>query len=783
MRRIAFVVFALAAALPARAQAPSEADRAVRQRLEDVRIDLAAEDGDFLKAIEKLRSATELNFVIDSQAADIVQDETSMGLRLSRIRAINALRWLVRARNLAFTIRDGVVLITTPEAAASRPLLRLFDVADILSQPRDFPATGEAEETELTVDDLKNIVSEVVEPNTWDNPGRSLSTAGTTLVAQAEPEVIAQVENLLDALRVLAHFTVSFDVRIVDLPADALPGGPSLGTLAPGKAMLTAAEATALLARAGDKAGVLQSAHFTCMNGQRTHVRLDREEASAKGVQSQAAGGEGRVDGETTPRPTVIEVSPILVVGRDRFFVNLDAILADPAIDPEILVLPDGRIDCARSSSRTLRTSFQVANGGAALFVLGASGDRVRALVLRVSSSSPALSTSTAVQPATAGDETTARAYEQFLAKKISLDFTETRFSDVLDYLREVGAMNVMIDPRVDRDEGVGEYKVSLKLNDVEIRTALMLLSGMWDLAYTMRDETVVFTRRDQAQERRVELYDVRDILWSPVSWAGGPLGAVEDWERAGSAILEEESASSMEEEALLDLIQSTIGGDTWEDGAMIQVFRGSLIVRQTPDVHKSLGGFLKSLRETTRRQVQVDARVIEVDPAVHDALDSGADGPMPAESRAALERALADGRARVDAAWSILGMNAQRFHALQLFTRDFVAAYEDKKDEPVPVLKQIVGGHLLELRPTIVSGDTGNLVVELRAACRDLPEKMASAQLGKGILQLPASSRASLTTTVAVKSGETRMFSLGTMKGEKGERRRILVWTVRIAE
>lgn len=783
MRRIAVVVLALAASLPARAQAPSEADRAVRQRLEDVRIDLAAEDGDFLKAIEKLRSATELNFVIDSQASESVQDETSMGLRLSRIRAISALRWLVRARHLAFTIRDGVVLITTPEAAAGRPLLRLFDVADILSQPRDFPATGDAEETELTVDDLKNIVSEVIEPGTWDDVGRSLSTAGTTLVAQAEPEVIAQVENLLNALRVLAHFTVSFDVRVVDLPADALPGIPALATLAPGKAMLTAAEATALLARAGDKAGVLQSAHFTCMNGQRTHVRLDREEASAKGVQSQATGAEGRVDGKSMPRPTVIEVSPILVVGRDRFFVNLDAILADAAIGPELLVLPDGRIDCARSSSRTLRTSFQVANGGAALFVLGASDDRIRALVLRVSSSSPALSTSTAVQPATAEDETTARAYEQFLSKKISLDFTETRFADVLDYLREVGAMNVLIDPQLIREDSVGDYKVTLKLKEVEIRTALMLLAGMWDLAYSRRDEAIVFTRRDEAQERSVELYDVRDILWSPVSWAGEPLGTFEEWGQAGANVFQEENAVSMEEDALLDLIQSTIGADTWDDGALIAMFRGSLIVRQTPDVHKAMGGFLKSLRETTRRQVQIDARVIDLDPAVHDALDSGADGPMPAESRAAIERALVDGRARVDAAWSLLGMNAQRFHALQLFSRDYVAAYEDKQDPPVPVFERIMGGHLLEVRPTIVSGDSGNLVVELRTACRDLPEKMASAQLGRGILQLPASSRASLTTTVAVKSGETRMFSLGSMKGEKGERRRVLVWTVKIAE
>lgn len=783
MRRIALAVLALAAALPAAAQSPSDRDRAVRARLDDIRLDLDAQDADFVKAVEKVRAATDLNIVIDQQASDALADETPMGLRLSRIRASSALRWLVRARNLAFTIRDGVVLITTPEAAAGRPSLRIFDVADILSQPRDFPATGEAEETELTAYDLRDIVGEVIEPGSWDSPGRSISTTGTSLVVQAAPDTLDQVEHFLDALRVLAHFTVSFDARIIDIPAGALPGGPALATLAPGKAVLTPEEAAALLVRAGERDRVLQAAHFTCMNGQRTHVRLDRDETSAQGARSQDAAAAGAIETAAATRPTVIEVSPILVVGRDRFFVNLDAVLADPAEKPENVILPKGRVECGRSSSRTLRTSFHVANGGAALFVLGASEDRVRALVLRVSSSSPALSTSTAIEPESAGDQSAARDYEQFLARRFSMDFSEASFSTVLDYLREVGAMNIMVDPQLNREEGAGDFKVTLKLKDIEIRTALMLLAGMYDLAYGLRDEAVVFTRRDQALQHRVELYDVRDILWCPTSWTGGPLASAEDWEHAGLEIPEEESDAGMEEDALLELIQETIGSGTWEDGAMVESFRGTLIVRHTAEVHKALAGFLKSLREATRRQVQVDARVIEVDAAVHDALESGADGPLPEKSRAALERAIVDGKARVDAAWSLLGMNAQRFHAHQMTTREFVQSYEADKAYPDPVYGRLVGGHFLELRPTIVSGGSESLVVELRAACRDLPEKFAALDLGSGVLQLPASSRASLTTTVAVRSGETRMFSLGSLRGESGERRRVLVWTVRIGE
>ncbi|KAF0240080.1 MAG: hypothetical protein FD180_5067 [Planctomycetota bacterium] len=759
MSRFAIAVLAFAAVIPAAAQAPADPDRAVRQRLEDVRVDLDAQDADFQKAIDKLRAATGLNFVIDSQAQDALADDTPLGLRLSKIRAVNALRWLVRTRNLAFTIRDGVVLVTTPEIAAGRTSLRLFDVADILSQPRDFPLAGAAEEREVTIEDLQNLVQETIAPGTWGSSPRTLSAAGTSLVAQAEPEILTEVENLLAAIRVLAHFTVSFDARVLDLPANAIPGVPGLATIAPGKAILTAEEAAAVLARAGVDARVLQSAHFTCMNGQRTHVRLDREESSVQGALSADDAAAGLSKTVSAIRPTTIEVNPILVVGRDRFLVNLDAVLADPAIAPAGLMLKQGVVECARSSSRTLRTSFQVANGGAALFV------------------------PTAVRPATAEDVTAAKDYAKLLATKWNFDFADNPVSDVLNYVREVGAMNILVDPVLEREETISELRVALKLKEVDLKTALTFLAGMWDLEFTLRDDAIVFTRRGQGEALRVEIYDVRDLVWSRTSWTGYPLDTEKQWEALATEGAWGEAMAPLEESSLVDLIRSTVSPETWDNNGTMSSFTGALLVRQTPEVHKAMAAFLKYLRESTPLQIQADARVIEIDAAVHDALDSGADGPLPDKSRAALERAIGDGHARVDAAWSLLGMNAQRFHAFQLSTRAYVADYEKEAAYPDPVYGSLVGGHLFEIRPTIVSSDPGRLVVELRAACRDLPDQLDSKNLGRAVIQLPAWSRASLTTTVSVKSGETRMFSLGNVRGEGVERRRVLVWTVKVVE
>jgi hypothetical protein len=293
----------------------------------------------------------------------------------------------------------------------------------------------------------------------------------------------------------------------------------------------------------------------------------------------------------------------------------------------------------------------------------------------------------------------------------------------------------------------------------------------------------VVFTRRGKGEALRVEIYDVRDLVWSRMSWTGNLLDTAGQWEALGTMGASGEATVSLEEEPLVELIRSTISPESWENNASMTSFTGALLVRQTPEIHKAMAAFLKNLREATPRQIQVDARVVEVDAAVHDALDSGADGPLPDKSRSALERAIGDGRARVSAAWSLLGMNAQRFHALPLSSRAYVTGYEKEAAYPDPVYGRLVGGHMIEIRPTIVSSDPGRLVIELRAACRDLPDVLDAKNLGRAVLQLPSSSQASLTTTVAVKSGETRMFSLGNVKGEGGERRRVLVWTVKVVE
>jgi hypothetical protein len=758
----------------------AESDRAVRAKLDSIQADLSFEDAGFVDAVQFLGEKSGLNILIDSRVSDEVAEAT-VSLSLKAIRLENALDWLVRGVGLAWKVTDGVVLITSRDAAADRPQLALYDVSDILSAPRDFPAFGTADSTSVTVDDLGDVVRAVVAPETWESSPNSMESTGKSLLVVAEPAVHAQVERLLATLRAASQFTVTFDARVLDLSSTALPGLPTVADLAPGKAILTKEEADSILARAAAEVLVVESARFTCMNGQRIGMRLEHVEDVAGGVRNPDAAAPDRLSRQENDRNSTIEVAPTLLVGKNEFMVDLQARLADERLDPSVVHTPRGRVECPQGSGRAVRTGFRVPNGGAALLVLGSAGDRVRALFVRVSSSAQATSTSTPIEPVKPGDEAAAAGYREFLARKVSLDFSEAEIESVIAHLREVGGMNLLLDPELAGE--ARDWKVTLKVRDVEMGAALNLIRMMFDVSYVYRDEAVVIARSDRAEDSRVELYDVRDLIRAGRDWAGPNIDTTSD--PLLPAVLDAEVEDALTGEMLSDLVQQTLGPGTWDDGerASLRLFNGMLVVLQTPTVHGQLSKFLGELRQARPRQLQVDARILVVEPRVHDALDPGGDGPLPEKSRAELEKALASGNARTVAAWSLLGSNARRFHAVQARHRGYVSAYSQDAGATVPELDVLRGAHVLDIRPTLVPTDPGRIVVELRAACRDLPDALPTAASGPRVVEEARSAKANLATTVVVTSGDMRMFSLGSVAGQKGGLRRVLVWTVRAAE
>src|SRR5262249_6529468 len=114
------------------------------------------------------------------------------------------LRLVLADFELAFTVRDNVILVSTPEDVESQLETRVYPVLDLVRQPslagKDAQAAGGAD-----YDSLIEVITSVVHPDSWDDVGGpgavdSFENAGALIVSQTR-DVHRQVEALLTSLR------------------------------------------------------------------------------------------------------------------------------------------------------------------------------------------------------------------------------------------------------------------------------------------------------------------------------------------------------------------------------------------------------------------------------------------------------------------------------------------------------------------------------------------------------------------------------------------------------
>ena len=114
---------------------------------------------------------------------------------------LESLLWhVLHELELTYIVRDGVILITTPEDAESHLLTRVYPVLDLIT-PRQKQPTGYGGD----YDSLIEVITATVKPDSWDDVGGPgaidcLDNAAALVVSQTR-DVHVQIEGLLTALR------------------------------------------------------------------------------------------------------------------------------------------------------------------------------------------------------------------------------------------------------------------------------------------------------------------------------------------------------------------------------------------------------------------------------------------------------------------------------------------------------------------------------------------------------------------------------------------------------
>jgi len=198
------------------------------------------------------------------------------------------------------------------------------------------------------------------------------------------------------------------------------------------------------------------------------------------------------------------------------------------------------------------------------------------------------------------------RVKEKLGTMRITLDFTGTNLDDVIQYVQEFSGLNFHIDSDLRSKLAEDQLKVTIKLKDVLLKSALKLILAPRDLGCTFRDGVLFITGKDKiAAAVATRVYDVKDLLFIIRDFAG-PRVELMTPGGAGAALagatfqLEEEPKTAVTEEFIIDLVKGNTGEKSWDDNssASITLMNGLLVVSQSKKVHEEVRRLLDLLRE-----------------------------------------------------------------------------------------------------------------------------------------------------------------------------------------
>lgn len=97
------------------------------------------------------------------------------------------------------------------------------------------------------------------------------------------------------------------------------------------------------------------------------------------------------------------------------------------------------------------------------------------------------------------------------------MEFIDTPLSDVIEYLKDMHAIEIQLDQRTLDDVGIGtDTPITRSIAGVKLRSALRLLLADLDMTYIVRDEVLLITTRESArapENMMVRLYPVAALV------------------------------------------------------------------------------------------------------------------------------------------------------------------------------------------------------------------------------------------------------------------------------
>jgi type II secretory pathway component GspD/PulD (secretin) len=255
------------------------------------------------------------------------------------------------------------------------------------------------------------------------------------------------------------------------------------------------------------------------------------------------------------------------------------------------------------------------------------------------------------------------RRIEQRLLAHIDLNWKDTPLKQVVEDLHQIAQVNVVADTDALQEAGVSmDLALSLKVEDMSLKSALNILLKQARLTYVIKDEALQITTEEHAKGKlKMVTYPVGDLVvpvpnhempdvldffkvaarhmnsypnWNfggPMPYIGsGALPAAPPVSNpnsgrglaanggAGSAPLGPDKPDKTIEDVLIRLITQTIEPNTWTEvggKGTIQYFPLglALVINQTQDIQEQIQDLLQALRRLQDLEVAIEMRLVSV--------------------------------------------------------------------------------------------------------------------------------------------------------------------------
>ncbi|HEY3321753.1 MAG TPA: hypothetical protein VGP72_14880 [Planctomycetota bacterium] len=203
------------------------------------------------------------------------------------------------------------------------------------------------------------------------------------------------------------------------------------------------------------------------------------------------------------------------------------------------------------------------------------------------------------------------------LSRHVSFEFVDTPLEEAIQFLNTLSKINIIIDPKITA-EGAQKTPITLRVQDMEMETALKWILRLAELEYDLRNQAVFITKKaNLISNIELEIYDIRDLTTAITDFPGPRVDLGAQSAQAGGAVNPFDTAAQAPTLAPPDLQvlikERLLPAEFADPQTSIEEQNGKLIVMQRPEVQDRIRALLRSFRETQTIQVLTQVRFVDV--------------------------------------------------------------------------------------------------------------------------------------------------------------------------